>query len=125
MSDTTVTIIGMIAAFLTAILAEPAKNYFQNMGKLHNLRIALYKEMVHNYNILRRFVLDDFGSEFPPGEYLARHALRTECYKNAIQNELSLFYQLDEANLINSLQGTLMGQIITLSSDLKDYLGEE
>ena len=129
MEQTTVTIIGMIAAFITAsvtaFLAEPVKTFFQNRAKLKNLRIALYKEMVHNYNILKSFVLDDFSSEFPTGEYLARHALRTECYKNAVQNELSFFYQLDEANLVNSLQGTLMGQIIALSSDLKDYFGEE
>src|SRR6266542_6782521 len=56
---------------------------------------------------------------------LIKHALRIECYQNAIRNEISLYYQLDEAMEINLLQGTVINNIINLFSDMKSLSDKE
>ncbi len=126
MSDTALTIIGMIAAFITAsvtsFLAEPVKNYVENRIKLRNLRIALYKELINNYYALTAFTVSNQSDFFTP-EYVARHELRTECYKQTLQDELTLFYQLVEANMVNVLYGRT-NQIINLKSDLTNVFGK-
>ncbi len=38
--ETSVTILGMIAAFITAFLAEPVKNYFTNRAKSHHCFVS-------------------------------------------------------------------------------------
>ena len=48
MDETTKVIIATLSGFIIAFFAEPVKSYFQNRGQLHNLRVALYKEMVNN-----------------------------------------------------------------------------
>ena len=102
-----VTIIGMIAAFITAsvtpLLTEWVKNTLQHKNKLHNLRIALYKEMLSNYVVLNIAV----ESENPLEPRLAslRQSLRVECYEDLLANDVSLFYQMKEALSISTLQG--------------------
>jgi hypothetical protein len=120
MSETTVTVIGMIVAFLTAFLAEPVKSYFQNRAKLHNLRNALYKELIYNYVALSQYIEQQRAGRGVDYGELTQHLIRTECYKNALQNELSLFYQLDEANRINLFHGSLTRIIASASSEIED-----
>ena len=49
MDNTTLTILGMLAAFITAFLAEPIKNSIENKNKLNKLKLAIYKELIMNY----------------------------------------------------------------------------
>ncbi len=118
MDETTVTIIGMIAAFITAsvtaFFAEPVKNYIQHRTKLHKLRMALYKEIVSNYVFLSRFYDDrpklvESEPVVAPDIVVAVTGLtvRTECYKSALESYLIEFYELSETSAINSLYGTL------------------
>ena len=116
-----VTIIGMIAAFITAsvtpLITDGIKNFFQHRSKLSKLRIALYKEMLINYETLTAFSKEEEASLHP--EYIAKHAIRDEFYNHALQNELSLFYELGEVDTISLLQGSIIGGIIDLTDDLK------
>lgn len=109
MDNTTVTIIGMIAAFMTAFItsffAEPVKNYFQHKTKLHHLRMALYKELVSNYLLLE--VFDGKDTDANTLSIYAEIAIRNESYKHALEKNLTEFYELREAMAINSLYGTL------------------
>jgi hypothetical protein len=113
------TLIATISGFIIAFLAEPVKTYFQNRAKLKNLRIALYKEILYNYSSLK--TLDLTLSSAPFINYMGEFALRTECYKNAIQNEVSLFYQLEETNAIN----TLHNGYLNLMKDMRRGYGEQ
>jgi hypothetical protein len=117
MSEIAVTIIGMIAAFITAsittFLAEPAKTYFQNRANVHNLRIALYKELFINYTGLRTLVDD---ADFEKYEAMIKHAIRREGYTYSLQNDISLFYQLEEAHEINVLN-MMIGYALALLND--------
>lgn len=112
MDNTTLTILGMLAAFITAFvtafLAEPVKSYFENKNKLQNLRIALYKELILNYILVGDYVsrAEEVGELFI--DLIIQHGIRTECYKHAIQNELTLFYQLPESNLISILHNSFL-----------------
>ena len=116
------TIIATLSGFIIAFLAEPVKTYFQNRAKLRNLRIALYKELINNYFALTHYTAqDDFG--FFTAEYTARHSLRTECYKQALQNDLSSFYELVEANAINVLYAHI-SMIMNVTSDLTSIFGK-
>ncbi|MCI0550285.1 MAG: hypothetical protein L0287_04980, partial [Anaerolineae bacterium] len=105
-----------------AFFAEPVKSYFANRAKLHYLRIALHKELLNNYLALSSLQIKDKSSS-RMYEYMSRHGLRTECYRNALQNELHLFYQLEEANRLNFLQGETINSLLNLSSDLKSMFG--
>jgi hypothetical protein len=105
MDETTKVIIATLSGFIIAFFAEPVKNYFANKAKLHNLRVALYKELSINYSILDTLAPDDYSTFEWGGNYPA-YALRAECYKHALENEISTFYQMKEANLINILMGT-------------------
>lgn len=42
-------IVGTIAGFITAFLAEPVKVYFSGLAARRHLRAALYREMAHLY----------------------------------------------------------------------------
>jgi hypothetical protein len=127
MDETTKVIIATLSGFIIAFFAEPVKNYFQDRAKLRNLRIALYKEVFYNYTVLsesRMKIIED-EAEVAIGDYLSQRVLRTECYKHALENEISLFYQLDEAHMIHILEGRLLGQIMNLYGDMNNLLGEE
>ncbi len=108
-----VTVLGMIAAFVTAsvaaFLAEPIKEYFQNKTRLNNLRTALYKEMMHNYTWMDydyEADTDDFALALGGG---AIHAFRNECFRLALANNVELFYQLAEAPDINIIYSVIGG----------------
>lgn len=122
MNETMTVLIGTISGFIIAFLAEPVKTYFQNRAKLRNLRIALYKELLNNYYALTHFTVESLSDFFPP-EYMARHELRTECYKQTLQNDISLFYQLVEANATNVLYSQI-DKIMSLTSDLTTTFGK-
>lgn len=123
MSDSTLTIIGMIVAFLTASITPIIAEAVKNRTRLQNLEMALYREMLYNFLALR--VLD--MQDVPLDERIVlinNDGLRVECYKHALQNELSLFYQLAESGTINILQGRIK-QIIALATDIKSLSDEE
>jgi len=105
MDETTKIIIATISGFVIAFFAEPVKIYFQNKAKLKNLQIAIYKEIIHNYALLRNF--NGEGDFRPLIEFNNEYYIRTECYKQAITSELTLFYQLKEASAINHLYSFL------------------
>jgi hypothetical protein len=121
MENTALTILGMIAAFLTAsitpVLTESVKNYMQHKAKLRALRVALYKEIWNNVVSMTHFPHRDIECKLELGDELTKHALRKECYEHALKNELTLFYELKEADLINRLQGTILGQMLSFSID--------
>ena len=114
MSDTTMTIIGMIAAFITAsvtaFFAEPTKLYFQNRARLNNLRLALYKEMVYNFlwlDFVERGNWDEQSDASVTSVIEIEGNTRRECYEQAITSQLDAFYQLKEAILFNDIYATL------------------
>jgi hypothetical protein len=115
MDETTKVLIGTFSGFIIAFLAEPVKGFIQNRVKLHNLRVALYKEMLINYAGL--IVLLRSTTNVDERIPLLKHTLRTECYKESLANEISLFYQLEEAIDINSLQ-TMMVYINDAINDM-------
>ena len=132
MSDTTVAILGVIAGFITAFLAEPVKIYFQNRARFSNLRMGLYKEMCNNYVTCKSFLegvqkerdaLSKEDAEQKEKVTLEGHiwsiktGLRTECYQQAITTDVYLFYQLPEANLINFIHNAMSAILLSTNSE--------
>jgi hypothetical protein len=121
MDNTTLTIIGMIAAFITAsltpIITETIKNRTEHKNKMNSLRVALYKEMFHNY--LMAIPANEGSASYSDLLLTERHAFRNECYLHALQNELALFYEMEETKQINLLQGVLLRLMLNLSSDMQ------
>jgi hypothetical protein len=105
-------IVATLSGFIIAFSAEPIKIYFQDRSKKQNLRVALYKEIYHNYCLAKTYI-EVYDEEVPIekkrdihlGNLVAfsRYLYRTECYKQAISQDLSYFYQLKEATMINAL----------------------
>jgi hypothetical protein len=125
MDETIKVIIATLSGFIIAFFAEPVKTYFQNRLKLQNLRLALYKEMLDNYMTLNSYTSNQIAIT-TQRDFIARHMIRTECYRHALQHEVALFYQLDEAIRINRLQHSLI-RINDMARDekglpMKDYL---
>jgi len=123
MSDTTLTIIGMIVAFLTASITPIIVEALKNRTRLQNLETALYREMLYNFLFLNVFDMQ----ETPLGErasFINSDGLRVECYNHALQNELPLFYSLAESGTINLLQGNIK-QMIALATDIKSFSEDE
>ena len=114
MDETTKVIIATISGFVISFLAEPVKNYFANRAKLHNLRIALYKEMLSNYIFMKAY--GENTSSFRP-ENVVQIVIRRECYTQSLENEVYLFYQLNEAHQINVLQGSVLAKIFERSTE--------
>lgn len=114
MDQTTITVLGMIAAFITAsvtaFLAEPVKMYFQDRSSRKYLTLALYKELLHNYFLLEH-VLDyseeDSGISRDTMNILGEFNLRTECYRQAVSDQLQMFYRLEEAAEFNEVYSML------------------
>lgn len=123
MNETTLTIIGMIAAFLTASITPIFTELVKNRHRLQNLEIALYKEMLYNFLALRTLDMQDIPLD-ERVTFINNDGLRIECYKHTLQYELSLFYQLPESNTINILQSRIKW-IIGLAADIKNFSDEE
>jgi len=107
MDETTKVIIATLSGFIIAFFAEPVKIYFQNRAKLKDLRLALYKELIHNWILLTPFAEDSNKNDPSIVLGVVWFGLRTECYKKALENELPLFYRLDESSTINMLHVNL------------------
>ncbi len=123
MDETTKVIIATISGFIIAFFAEPVKSYFQNKTKLRNLKVALYKELIYDYFALINFSVETDADFLIPG-YIAPYNLRTECYKQTLENELPLFYQLKEASLMNALYSEI-GLILNVSNDMNSLFGKK
>lgn len=52
MDETLKIIIGTLSGFIIAFFAEPIKIYFQNKAKINYIRLAVYKEISHNYVVI-------------------------------------------------------------------------
>jgi hypothetical protein len=122
--DVLTVLIGTLSGFIIAFFAEPVKTYFQNSAKLEDLRIALYKELLINYLSLKNLVSDGYSLSQWRTDF-SEFTLRNECYKHALENEISLFYQLNEANKINILQGNFISKIIESYSEVKNLSSDE
>ena len=102
----------MIAAFITAsvttFLAEPVKTFFENRTRKNNLKIILYKELLINYEGLLDYISEkhDVGGVY--NKLMMKHGVRTEGFRHAMENELSLFYQLPESIDISILHNRLL-----------------
>jgi hypothetical protein len=127
MGKTTKVIIATLSGFIIAFFAEPVKNFFQHRTKLKNLKTALYKEVIHNYTKISKLRPDgpDPADRKQFRQYLGHYGLRIECYRNALQNELSLFYELSEANVFNELQGSLLSMVMDVPVDGKSLAAQE
>src|SRR5690349_17561522 len=123
MDETTKVIIATLSGFIIAFFAEPVKNYFTNKSQLHNLRIALYTELISNYFALIHYAMDSTDTDAYTLYNVAKYELRTERYKYALQNELALFYQLREANVL-SVAYVRLNQIMNLTGDLLAIFGK-
>jgi hypothetical protein len=86
--------------------------------------MALYKEMLYNYIAINTINSHRNDKQPEIGLYMALHTFRVECYKNALEKELSLFYQLKEADGINIVQGSLADGILNFSNDVKSLSTE-
>lgn len=111
-NDPTVTIIGMIAAFITAsvtaFLAEPVRTYFQNRARKQDLRVALYRESLYNYLYLYGAESQNVSNPFLENKFLwSKTGIRSECYRQAISQDLFLFYKLPEAEDFNEMYAKL------------------
>jgi hypothetical protein len=105
MDETLKILVATLSGFVIAFFAEPMKIYFQNRNKIQNLRIALYKEIYHNYMGLKTHaeIVTKQIDQLENMMVFANYFYRTECYKQAITQELTSFYQLKEATMINAL----------------------
>ena len=113
MDEATKVLIGTFSGFIVAFLAEPVKIYFQNRAKINNLRLAIYKELLYNF-LLCKNIESKKGIKEPPSKgnlsgivSLVNTSIRNECYKDAVTNNIHLFYKLDEVLSVHSLYGTL------------------
>lgn len=123
MDETTKVIIATLSGFIIAFFAEPVKNYFANKSQLRNLRIALYTELISNYFALVHFTMDGTSNDSYMLYQVSKYELRIERYKHALQDELFLFYQLKEANLLNVAYGRI-NQLMHLNEDLIAVYGK-
>jgi hypothetical protein len=129
---TLVTVLGMLAAFITAFLAEPVKIYFQNLTKLRDLKVGLYKEMWEIYLVFTQIrempenPTPDMDSELQTAgdvyatSLLLKNGLRNEYFQHALKDELSLFYRLPEASMINAMHRILVAIPDMLERDHED-----
>ncbi|MBI3174937.1 MAG: hypothetical protein HYZ25_14525 [Chloroflexi bacterium] len=104
MSDTALTILGMIAAFITAAMttffSEPVKNWFAEKNKLNSIRLSLYKEIAQNaFNIRRTIGAFD---ETIISE-LSNTVVSNKCYKNILEHNVGEYYRLDDVISIDAV----------------------
>lgn len=107
MEATAVAILGVIAGFIAAFFAEPVKTHFENSAKRKNLKTALYKELIDNYEFLV-----GYGTEISESGLKAKdpiefyrlvrdsspYMFRMDVYEHALSDSWSIFYQLQEAS---------------------------
>jgi hypothetical protein len=103
MDATTQVIIATLSGFLVAFLAEPVKELIRHRNRLYSLKVALYKEILSNYECLTTVSTDELYAASSLSVAVSP-IVRNECYEYAIEREISLFYELDEAVVINGLQ---------------------
>jgi hypothetical protein len=131
MSDTTITVIGMIVAFITALitsfLAEPIKTHFQNKSRINSIKIALYKEMFNNYAAImplyERVKTHDFTS------FSAKHfniSLQSVCYDQLVSSDLVSLSQFRDYVHIARLYifSEQLKAALTESEHAERYIGE-
>jgi hypothetical protein len=99
MSDTQLAVIGMIAAFVTASLADTVKTLILEEVKRRRLRRMLYTEIGMNAVDLESVIYHSHVAfvdrELP--------SISIECYRYAKGPNIDLFFGLSEVNVINRL----------------------
>jgi len=117
MDEATKLLIGTLSGFAIAFLAEPVKIYFENRSKLQHLKTGLYKELLFNY------IICTSAGDYPDRVYSADaveqlSSVMDDCYKNALKNDMHLFYQLADANSISLLEGYVIPRIKNTARNL-------
>lgn len=120
MDETTKILIGTISGFIIAFFSEPVKVCFENKSKLNRLRLALYKEVIQNFWVLK-------GAKDGDGHVrsiliMGQPLLINDCYKYALAQETSLFYQLREARFMNGIY-KLIDTVIAIPFGEKTFRG--
>lgn len=117
MDNATLTVLGMIAAFVTAFLAEPVKIYFETKRKESDFRKALYGELLENYHL--------FMWSFRNTDKFQESALHTtsemvsnEVYKQIRQNEFVLYFKMYDSSSITMLN-SIINKSIKISGTKK------
>ena len=119
MDETTKILIGTISGFIIAFFAEPVKTFFSNKSKLSKLRLALYKELIQNFLMLE-LALDEFRKDNNSNILVGQPLMLVECYRYAMSQETTLFYELKEARLLNSFY-KILDAILAIPNGEKKY----
>jgi hypothetical protein len=106
MDETAKVLVATISGFIIAFFAEPVKNYYQNLRDVERLRLAIYRELVSNY-LLFDSVREASNEDLSFNTERMKHAIRTECYKDALANRVLLYYQFRNTLIINMLYALL------------------
>jgi hypothetical protein len=113
MDETTKVIIATISGFVIAFFAEPVKTWFQDRAKVNELRLALYNEILMNYefldNILNKIPSKDEISNLPT--FTVNYFVQIDCYKYAISQEIKTFYRLRESAYVSGVYKDLVALI--------------
>ena len=98
------TLIGTISGFIIGFLAEPVKIFFNNRNEKNNLRSALYREMICNYNGLKNLLYMIKEKKVSEDAFLPNYqnCIKFDLYNYArSEKKIMSFYQLPEANEID------------------------
>ncbi|MDD2466036.1 MAG: hypothetical protein PHI97_18720 [Desulfobulbus sp.] len=97
-------VIGTIAGFVTAFLAEPVKTYFVQRANKKILREALYREMAHLYSGWKGLMTLIEEGQINPNQLIHNIPIvsRADCYTYAKTMPV-VYYALPEAAAIDVL----------------------
>jgi hypothetical protein len=106
-------IIGTISGFLIAFFAEPVKIHFTSKANIRATRLALYREIISNYQLLRSTrdstnAIQGQEGNINVGTSLIKYSMRRECYDHLLKEDPSALYQLEDALVINRLYAQIM-----------------
>lgn len=130
MDNTVLTIIGMIAAFITAsvtaFLAEPVKSYFVEKTKLQNIRLSLYKEIAQNSFFLNSLVkaYDDENIDLVLDWMMFENWVSTKCYDGIVKQSVDDYYRLDDVIFIDTIYKWIK-MLIIKSERSEEIFGED
>jgi hypothetical protein len=102
-------VVGTIAGFVIAFLAEPVKTYFIQRTNKKSLRKALYREMAHLYSGWKGLVALIDENKIHSSQLIQNLPIvsRTDCYSYAKTRPVE-YYALREAATIDALYHNFM-----------------
>ena len=112
--------LSVIIGFSIAFIADPAKESILGFFKRRKIRLALYKEMMNNYD-----TLDVYGNSSEEDDdmkvFSALIFVEKEYYDYVKKNEITEFYLLKEASTITSIY-RLIGELVDEEPKFESYL---